>query len=293
MQKQDSFDPKKFEDKGDFDFYEVDVEDPIKSIIRKDICEHRLKEGNYKPWIKLSEIVQNVTGSADGRVWVSIKGNLHLVLTIPLKQFKSKFEEELFPTIADISVLDTFNHFAPGKYMLKFANDIVCKEHRSKTAGILRRRAFGCASVIMGGNLVQAPGAEKLRAQGITACCMKDHCDNVPTPLEFSTVLFKILMENLKKYDTVDKIVEHQNLVFNEYENNYKMSINNPNADLEKDGTFWTQEYPNALLKVDHKGMRFQYFKSDYDEITFNVKGDPNKAKPYYLKYEDIKVDEK
>ena len=293
MQKQENFDPKIFEDKGDFDLYQVEHEDPQTSLLRKIICEHRMKDENPRPWIKLSDTVKNVTGSADGRVWISIKGNLHLVLGYPLKMFKNYFEEEMFPTIADYAVLETFNHFAPGKYMLKFSNDIVCKEHRSKTAGVLRRRGFGYAVIILGGNLVEAPNHEKLRAEGIKACCMKDHCDKIPTPLDFGTELFKNLKRLFKEYDTVEKIVEHQNIVFNEYENNYKMSINNPNADLVKDGTFWTQEYPNALLKVDHKGMRYQYFKSDYDEIIFKVKGDPNKEKPYHLKHEYIKVDEK
>ena len=204
--------------------------------------------------------------------------------------FKNYFEEEMFPLYSDYAVLETFNHFAPGQYIMKFPNDVVCREHRKKTSGILNRRAFGFAITGMGGNLIAVPGENELRKMGSGACCLSNHCDKVPTQEEWMCEYYKKLMKIMKEYDTVDKIVEHQNLVFNEYENNYKMSINNPNADLEKDGTFWTQEYPNALFKVDHKGMRYQYFKSEYDPIHFKLKGDPDKEKPYHLKYELLRL---
>ena len=104
--------------------------------------------------------------------------------------------------------------------------------------------------------------------------------------------LCKISVELMKELDTVDKIIEYENKFYNEYENNFNMSINNPNADLKKDGTFWTQKTPNALFKVDHKGMRYQYFSSFFDPIYFQPQGDPDKEKPYHLKYEYLKPDE-
>ena len=294
LQKQETFDPKIFENKGEYDYYHVEHEDVLKSYLHIPICNYRNTLKDPKPWAKISDSCANVTGSADGRVWVSLKGNPAPCVAIPLHCFKDDFQIEMFPLLASIATLDTFNHIAPDTYILKFPNDIVCKEHKGKTSGVLIRKEYNHVLLGAGCNLVAAPENNDLRKNSITACCVKRHVPEgkVPTPEEFIDELFKNMWKFIQKFPTIEEILEMLNREFNKYENNYKLSINNPNADLKKDGAFWTQKFPNAYLKIDHKGMRYQYFESYYDNVYFDVKGDPSKEKPYHLKYEYIKMED-
>ena len=223
-----------------------------------------------------------------------MKGNILTFVALPLKHFENYFQEEVYPCLSQIALLDTFNHYCPGQYMIKFPNDIVCCEHVGKTSGALVRREEGYALFAPGVNSVAAPEGDQLRKHGIKSCCMKKHIvGELPTAEEFTELLYQNLRDVSKKYDTPEKVVEIMNKEYNKYDKTYKLSINNPNADLKKDGTFWTQKFPNALFKVDHKGMRYQYFSSYYDPIYFKVEGDPNKEKPYHLKYEYVNADNK
>ena len=290
--KQEDFDPKVFEDKGDFDLYRLYEEDVLKGFIHVSICKERAN--NPKPWVKITDKIKNATGSQDGRVWIPLDGNFSTIYGFPLTFFKNYQEEEFFPVLGPIAILRTFNHFCPDKYVMKFPNDIACKEHRGKTCGLLVRREHGFAMIGPGVNLATCPNPNEVRKQGIKPCCMKNHCDGkLPTPEEWSFECYKNMIQILKECDTPEKVVAVMNEEYNKYENNYNMTINNPNADLKKDGTFWTQKTPNALFKVDHKGMRYQYFSSYYDPIYFKLEGDPDKEKPYHLKYEYLKIEEK
>ena len=144
--------------------------------------------------------------SAPGRVWISYKGNLHISISFPLSYFKSYFLEEMYPVVSNFGVLRTYNHFAPGQFMDKFPNDVVCKEHRKKCGGIMNRRDFGYVSTGIAGNLIKAPTDDELRKHGLRACYLGKHCENVPTNEEFAeqmykyTKLFRLLILLLAKF---------------------------------------------------------------------------------------------
>ena len=284
-----SQDLSKFKDVGPFDLYHFEHDDLDKRHVFREICALRKKEKLTRPFVKLTDMVDNGTGSADGRVWVSIKGNVHMLLGFPV-DFKSDFEDEMFPLLVPIFIRDTFNYFAPDQYICKFANDIVCKEHHRKTCGLLVRKMEGYILISVAGNLVGCPKNDQLRKNSYGACCMKEHCDKVPTPLEFALQFCRIVMENRYKYDTIEKVLEIHNKSMNDYGPPYEVSINNPNADLKKDGAFWTQDFPNAYLKVDYDGKRYQYFPSHYDNVFYKSKGDPEKPKDYYIAHELIDI---
>ena len=287
-QKAEFFDPEIYEDKGGYDLYKIEDEDFSKSFLRKTICEYRVSKGNKKIFICLWGRILNGVGSCPGRLWISYKGNLHMSISFPLSYFKSYFIEEMYPVVGNFGVLRTFNHFAPGQFMDKFPNDIVCKEHRKKCGGIQERRDFGYCHTMPNGNLVMAPRDDELRKFGLRACYLGKHADYVPSLDEFADEFYRQMVKAIDEFDTLDKILDYENKFYNEYENNFKLSINNPNADLKKDGTFWTLETPNALLKCDHKGMRYQYFSSWFDKVYHTIDGNPDQEKPYHLKYEYI-----
>ena len=235
---------------------------------------------------------KNVTGSADGRVWISMEGNLQVTVAYPIK-FTSDFEDEMFPLIVPIAVKETFQMFAPGKFMCKFPNDTVCKEHKRKVGGLLIRKMEGYVIVFLGADLTNAPEDSQLRKNCYGACCLKNHCEKCPSKYDFSVALFYKIKEMSKSYNTIEKVLDLQNTTMNEYEPNYKLSINNPNADLKKDGAFWTEDFPNAYLKVDHQGRRYQYFSCYYDNVFYKAEGNPEKPKHYHLLHEYVDVPEK
>ena len=288
---EDSKDISKFENAGPFDLYHFEHDDLDKRHVFREIIAQRKKDKLTRPFVKLTDMVDNGTGSADGRVWVSIKGNVHMLLAFPI-DFKSDFEDEMFPLIIPIVLKETYNYFAPGEYMCKFPNDIICKKHKKKTSGALIRKIDGFVLIPVAGNLVGCPQNNQLRENSYGACCMKEHSDKIPTPLEFALQFYRITMEMRYKYDSIDKILDLQNTTMNEFESNYKLSINNPNADLKKDGAFWTQDFPNAYLKVDHNGKRYQYFSSYYDNVFYKSKGNPANPKHYHISHQYVDVDE-
>ena len=57
--KQEDFDPKVFEDKGDFDLYRLYEEDLLKGLLHITICKERAN--NPKPWVKITDKIKNAT----------------------------------------------------------------------------------------------------------------------------------------------------------------------------------------------------------------------------------------
>ena len=276
-----------FENKGDFDYYHLAEDDFTKRLFFRECIVDRSKKPNPRPYIMVSDISKNVTGSADGRVWKPILGNLHMAAAMPIN-FSSDFEDEMFPLLVPIAVKETYDHYAPGLFICKFPNDIVCREHKRKVSGVLIRKMDGFVVIFLGGNLVAAPGIDELRKDSYGACCMKNHIDKVPTPYEFAVEFYRNVLALKGKYNTIEKVLEAQNTMMNEYLPNYKLSINNPNADLKKDGAFWTEDFPNAYLKVEHDGKRYQYFSCYYDNVFYKLEGDAEKPKHYHLTHQYV-----
>lgn len=275
---------------GMFDFYPIKNCDCKKGYIYHEILKEKSKEENPKPFLSKIDIVTNATGSADGRIWIPMKGNLHGIVGFPESFFKTEWEKQMFPMIAAFALRDGILKYAPGQFMSKFPNDVVCKEHRRKTAGLLTRNEQGYVMLIFGANLVTYPDNENLRKESYGACCLKNHADYVPSVEELLLEIGHRITEMYKIYTDNQKILDLVNTSLNEYEpGNYKLELNNPKADLKKDGTFWTTQYRNALFKVHHDGFIYQYFESYFDKVYYKVEGNPDEKKPYHIEYEYVK----
>ena len=221
--RQEDFSVDKFEKRGDYDLYHILEEDVSKGFLHIPILEDRKKQENPRPWAKIVDSAKNVTGSSDGRVWVNVKGNFGTLVAIPLKHFENIFQEEVYPVISHLALLDTVNYYCPGEYLIKFPNDIICKEHGGKTCGTLIRREQGYSLFAPGVNLFGAPEGGLLRKDGKTACFIQKHCKGkLPTPVEFTDRLFENLKNISKKYDTPEKVVEIMNKEYNKYDKTYK-----------------------------------------------------------------------
>lgn len=281
-----------FEQKEGFDYYRIAHVDCGKGYFFQKVIKKRNEQKITRPFIAEVDHMDNAVGSADGRVWISIPGNFGTTVGIHESYFKNKWEIEVFPLIAPFSLRETCNHFAPGKYMNKFPNDLCCKEHNRKTAGMLIRNEGGWVLFGYAFNLLHTPEEKDLRVHSYGACCFKEHCDpdKIPTPEQFSLYNAKLVLEMQKKYDTNQKILDLVNIGFNERDpGNYKIEINNPNADLEKDGTFWNTKYRKALFIVHVNGYIYQYFERYYDNMYYKTEGDTVRKLPYHLEYEYIK----
>lgn len=236
--------------RGNFDFFSVDQRDCQKSFLYKHIAEKRSKEEKPRAFIEQVTIVKGVAGSASSRRWISIAGNVSGVVAIPSHMLKDDVAFEFFSPIAANAIKEVANEYAPGEYCTKFPNDVVCNKHGKKTCGILCRKEGKFAIAVFGFNLIEAPADAQLRAQGLRACCLKNHTTNVPTPEDFIYRCGERILEDYKVYDSLPKILDMMNKELNVYEKKkFQIVMNNPNADTYKDGILWTPDHPNALTK--------------------------------------------
>lgn len=267
----------KFTQVGIFDYSYIDQErDALEKVPYQYVIELKSKEENPKPFLEQVDVVHRVACTANSRVWIPYRGNIHGAIGIPLHMFKNSIEREFFPTFASFAIRDTCNKYAPGQYCSKFPNDVVCKDHGSKTGGILIRQEGKYAAAVFGLNLVQAPPTDLIRKDGLTACCLKNHCDKLPTPCEFLEAAGMRIFELYKELYTLQKKVDYCNSSLGVYKKKtFYYEINNPNADPDKDGFLWTRKYPNALLKGYLRGELYEVGNSFFDREYFRAdKGD-------------------
>lgn len=264
----------KVKERGIFDIIHVDTVNCTKKYLFHDIAMTKEKDENPRPFIDIIDIVKECTGSADGRVWIPFQGNLHGTISCPTTMFKSVFEVEFFPVLASFAIRDTMNKYAPGEYCSKWPNDVVCKKHGRKTCGMLCRKEGRWIFLSFGLNLVKAPDDKMLRKQGLRACCMKEHTQNIPVIEDFFYECATHLLDLIKEYNTIEKVVDLMNLSLNEYQaKTYRVEINNPNADLLKDGTLWNKKFPNALTKGYMNGVPYEFNESYFDREYYKTTG--------------------
>lgn len=118
----------------------------------------------------------------------------------------------------------------------------------------------------------------------------KNHIDNIPSTKEFVfNVAYRILGLANKTYDTLYKLIDGVNQTHNKFKNRIdKILVNNRNADLEKDGTFWCKNFPITLIKVFFNGHKYSYFETFYNIIDFSLEENPNEKKSLEEFLEDI-----
>lgn len=262
-----------FINKGNFDYREVDEGDC--SLIRPCIAaiEERSKEEHPKIFTSQCNFLKNVPGTKTGRVWIAIKGNISACIAFPREYFSNSIIYEFFPFIGPVAIRDTFNYFAPGEYLTKYPNDIVCKSHWRKTCGIIFRNKGKYTFVTFGVDLIDHPSDEEIREFGVKACCMKKHTENVPTPEQFLCVCTKKMIEMINNYTTIDKIVKLINESYSAYgRKTLWVEINNKNADPSVDGAMYCPDCPNAMLKGYVNGILYEIDGNIYDDnLEYNV----------------------
>lgn len=243
------------------------------------IVQQRSQDQMPRAFIEDCDIIYGGAGTANGRVWIPYKGNLHGVIGFPFHMFRDQTAIELFSIVASYGIKDVCNKFAPGEYCSKFPNDVICKKHHRKTGGIICRKEGKFCLVIFALNLVKAPPDALLRKQGIRACCLRHHTKNVPSSSEF---LYATGMEILNLYNrlnSVYSIVNYMNESLSECgEKLFRAEINNPNADILVDGALWTRKFPNALTKGYLNGEEYENQETYFDTEYFNPDGDPTNS---------------
>lgn len=260
--------------RGIYDIYHVGKTDAEKKYLYHDIVASKENETNPRPFIGIIEIPENGVGSADGRVWIPYPGNLHGSMGFPQSMFRNQLEIEFFPVLASFAIRDIMNKYAPGEYCSKWPNDVVCKKHGKKTSGILVRKEGKWIFLLFCINLVKAPEDKLLRKQGLRACCMKNHTDNIPNIEDVFVEVGDRVMELVRENDDIHKIMDTMNKSLNEYmQKTYRVELNNPNADLLKDGTLWNRNFPNALTKGYMNGVPYEFGENYFDNVYYHVKG--------------------
>lgn len=232
-----------------------------------------------------SDYASGQAGSKQDRMWVSIRGNIHSSYLIPRSVVKTPRQYNFFPMLTSFAIRDVLNKYAPDAFACKFPNDVICKAHESKIAGLcsIPTPRFVTTGFVM--NLIAAPPEHLLRKEGLKACCLKTHTSNLPEPEKLlSEVGDRLLELNDEINGDVDKFLTHFNDAFIPYvKKRFKIVVNNANADVEKDGTLWAPDWPNALFKGflnDEPFDSSEWAKKDqfWDGARFHIKDkdDPN-----------------
>lgn len=269
-----------FEPRGDFDFIKLTQRNCKSGYLYRYLVQERSKEEKPRAFIEQCTIVKGVTGTASSRKWISIAGNVSGIVAIPTHMLKDDIAVEFFSPIASMAIKEVGNMYAPGEYCTKFPNDVVCCKHGKKTCGILCRKEGKFVVAVFGFNLIEAPKDEQLRAQGLRACCLKNHSNNIPTPEEFIYQCGVKILEVYKQLDTLDKILNMMNLELNVFEKKkFKIVMNNPNAEIYKDGVLWTPDHPNALTKGYLNGDDYIFLPYFFDVAYYENATNSNEEK--------------
>ena len=172
-------DPKNYTKRGNFLYLGVAGGDYRQGgFYRKVIKDWASKSDKPPAFIHNAEHFYNICGTSKSRIWIFGEGNIGATIGIPKYMFRDILAIECFPIFASLAVRDVCNKYAPGCYISKFPNDVVCKEHQGKTAGILLRRVDPYVCCVFGVNTQTHPPKEDLRKDGLNACSLKEHCPN-------------------------------------------------------------------------------------------------------------------
>lgn len=260
-------------DRGEFKFIETPGGDFSDGIPYAKSCIAFSKLENPPIFIQSYGRYYNVACTHPERMWVCYDGNIGGTFSIPLKRFNNDdFKINAFPCLASFAIRDIANKYAPDCYFSKFPNDVVCKEHGSKTSGILIRKDGDYVSAIFGFNLVQAPKNDLLRTEGLTACCMKNHTSNIPKRGDFICEACERTLELLNQVDTPEKFAELSNKGFNAMGPKlWKLVINNKDANIATDGWLWCSSHPNALFKGYLNGKPYDMRPYSYDNNVYTA----------------------
>ena len=254
--------------RGIFDILEASSRDFSNGYLYREEVDRRSLEEKPEPFIFSTKVGKNSIGSAPGRKMYLLEGNAAACIAIPLHMFKSPLQIESFPIVCPSAVKDVANKYAPGKYLIKFPNDIACQEHGKKSGGVIcRKEGKYCLNVFIF-NIARYPGDELLRKEGLKACCMKCHKEGeLPTPNDFH---YEVAMRMLELFDTLktpEDVINYTNVELNQFPGkSFKMQVNNPNADIYKDGFCWTRQTQNSLFKgyINGEEYEFQPYLFDY-----------------------------
>lgn len=268
---------------GIYDYIIVKHVNCATGYLHQKLTKERSKEEKPKPFLEQVDLPHNGVGGGNGRIWIGHLGNLHGVIGIPFHILRDKFAIEFFPILSTIALRDTMNKYAPGQYMRKFPNDIVCVEHTAKSGGVLCRKEGKFCLLVYTINLIWAPTDEMIRKEGLHACCLSRHTDKVPSVEEFHYECANRTLEMCNKlYTDIDSVVKLMNESHTQYtKKSFKVVINNRNADLEKDGIMWTHEYPNALIRGYLNDHEYEYSTTLYDTEFFHTTGNADEKREF------------
>lgn len=212
-------------------------------------------------------IGKNVQGEKAGRLWIHREGNINAMICFPKHIFKYRLSMEFFPYLAPFGVRDVCNKYSNDSYIIKSPNDLVCKEHMGKTAGFVCRRQGKFIIAYFGCNRYSAPPQNLLRNEGLTACCLANHCKPIPKVVDFIYECATHILELGEKYHDIDPLMEYVNNCLAVYPKKFfRFEVNNRNADIDKDGLLMCKASPNALFKGFLTGVPYDVRSYLFDD---------------------------
>ncbi len=95
----------------------------------------------------------------------------------------------------------------------------------------------------------------------------------MPSIQEFNWAIGEATVELMNKFDTIQSYVDWVNAELGVFKKKtFRVEINNPNADVYKDGVLWTRDHPNALEKGYLNGEEYEAEPWLYDTAYYEGK---------------------
>ena len=161
-----------------------------------------IDQGNKLPFIYNTVIQTKGVGKGD-RKWAGmIEGNLYTSSCIPSKMIKNNdinTKDDLVKITA-ISIIQILKNYS-DEFFLKHPNDIICKDKR-KLGGIIAENYKDFWIIGFGINIVDKPDEDQIRKEGLGACYIKEHLNELNEKLkalELSIEVTKQIIYNLSK----------------------------------------------------------------------------------------------
>ena len=171
-----------------------------------------IDKGETLPFIFNTKI-QTAGRGKGSRKWAgSIEGNVYTTTCIPIKNIPDELNDNnIIIQITSVSIIQYFDQLSQGEFLLKYPNDILCKD-RHKLGGIIAETYKNYMLIGFGLNIVDKPEADKIRKEGLQPCFLKEHLNSgqeVPSAIDVSIEVTNNILYNLNlKGNQISKIYD-------------------------------------------------------------------------------------
>ena len=156
-----------------------------------------IDNGNKLPFL-LNADIQTENKGEKNRIEGNVKGNVYTTSCFPFNMIKNEFKDkDIFIKLVSISIYDLLDKYACGEFLLKYPNEIICKDGK-KIGEILIEMYNDFINVEVRLNIVH-PEQNEVKGDGKQQCCFNNHYNNKNdlNALEMSIEITKKIFYNL------------------------------------------------------------------------------------------------